>query len=110
MNFQMVKLILEKAEKPEIKFANIHWSIEKSREFQKTSIFALLTMSKPLTVWITTNFGKLLKRQEHQSTLPASWETCLQVKEPQLEMDMEQRTGSKLGKEYIKAIYCHPAI
>ena len=41
--------------------------------------------------------------------LPASWETCMQVKKQQLEWDMEQRTGSKSGKEYIKAVYGHPA-
>ena len=44
----------------------------------------------------------------YQTTLPASWETCMQVKKQQLELDMEQQAGSKLGKEYIKAIYCHP--
>ena len=43
------------------------------------------------------------------SDLPASWETCVQVKKQQLEPDMEQWTGSKLGKEYVKAVYCHPA-
>ena len=52
--------------------ANICWIIEKTREFQKMSISALLTMSKPLTVWITTNCGKFLKRWEYQTTLPAS--------------------------------------
>ena len=62
-------------------------------------------MLKLLTVWIT-NCGKFLKRWEHQNTLPASWEICVQVKKQQLEPDMEQQTGSKLGKEYIKAIYC----
>ena len=45
----------------------------------------------------------------HQTTLPASWEIGMQVKKQQLEPDMEQQTGSKLGKEYFKAIYCHPA-
>ena len=40
---------------------------------------------------------------------PASWEICMQVKKQQLEVDMEQKTGSKLGKEYVKAVYCHPA-
>ena len=45
----------------------------------------------------------------YQTALPASWETCIQVKKQQLELDMEQRTGSKLGKEYIRAVYCHPA-
>ena len=46
---------------------------------------------------------------EYQTTLPASWETCMQVKKQQLQPDMEQWTGSKLGKEYVKAVYCHPA-
>ena len=58
---------------------------------------------------ITTNCGKFLKRWENQTTLLASWEICIQVKKQQLELDMEQQTGSKLGKEYIKAVYCHPA-
>ena len=60
-------------------------------------------------MWTTTNYGKFLKIWEYQATLPASWETCLQVKKQQLELDMEQWTGSKLGKEYVKAVYCHPA-
>ena len=89
--------------------ANIHWIIEKAREFQKTSISALLTMPKPLTVWITINCGKCGKRWEYQTTWPASWETCMQVRKQQLELDMEQQTGSKQENEYIKAIYCHPA-
>ena len=70
---------------------------------------ALSTMTKPLTVWITTNCGKFLKRWEYQTTWPSSWEICMQVRKQQLEPDMEQQTGSKSGKEYIKAVYCHPA-
>ena len=67
-------------------------------------------MQKPLTVWITTNYGKFFKRSgEYQTTLPASWETCMQVKKPQLEPDMEQWTGSKLRKKYIQSVCCHPA-
>ena len=65
-------------------------------------------MLKPLTVWITTNCGKFFKRWEYQTTLPASWEICIQVKQ-QLELVMEQQTGSKSGKEYVKAVYCRPA-
>ena len=68
----MFKLDLAKAEESEIKAANIRWIIKKAREFQKTYTSALLTTPKPLTVWITTNCGKLLKRQEYQTTLPAS--------------------------------------
>ena len=66
-------------------------------------------MQKLLTVWITTNCEKFFKRWEYQTTWPASWETCIQDKKQQLETDMEQQTGSKLGKEYVTAIYCHPA-
>ena len=73
------------------------------------SASASLTMLKPLTVWITTNCGKFWKRWEYQTILPASWEICMQVKKQQLELDMEQQTGSRLGKEYVKAVYCHPA-
>ena len=57
--------------------ANLHWIMEKTKEFQKTSISALLTMPKPLTVWITINCGQFWKRWEYQTTWPASWETCM---------------------------------
>ena len=60
-------------------------------------------------MWITPNCGKFFKRLEYQITLLASYETCMQVKKQQLEPDMEQQTDSKLGKEYVKAVYCHPA-
>ena len=53
--------------------------------------------------------GKFFKRWEYQATWPASWEICMQIKKQQLELDMEQQTGSKSGKEYFKAVYCHPA-
>ena len=60
--------------------ANILWIIEKAREFQKNTYFASFTTLKPLTLWITTNCGKFLKRWEYQTTWPASWETCMQIK------------------------------
>ena len=65
----------------------------------------------PLTILYFLNVAveSLIKRWGNQITLPVSWETCLWVKKQQLELDMEQWTGSKLGKEYIKAVYCHPA-
>ena len=66
-------------------------------------------MLKPLTVWITTNCGKFFKKWEYRTTLPAFCKTCMQVKKQLLELDQEQWTGSKLGKQYIKAVYCHPA-
>ena len=83
--------------------------MEKAREFQKTSISSLLTMPKPLAVWITINCGQFWKRWEYQTTWPASWEICMQVRKQQLELDMEQQTGSKWEKEYVKAVYCHTA-
>ena len=62
-------------------------------------------MPKPLTVWITIYCEKFLKRREKQTTGPASWETYMQVRKQQLELDMEQQTGSKQEKEYVKAVY-----
>ena len=88
--------------------ANIRWIIEKAKSSRKTSTSALLTMPKPMTVWITTNCVKFFKRWEYQTTLSASWEIFVQVKKQQIELSMEQPTGSKLEKEYIKAIYCDP--
>ena len=82
---------------------------KKQENSRKTSTSASLTTLKPLTMWITTNCGKFLKRRGYQTNLPASGEICKQVKKQQLELDMEQQTGSKLGKEYIKAVYCHLA-
>ena len=52
---------------------------------------------------------KILEEMECQTTWPTSWEICMQVKKQQLELDMEQQTGSKSEQEYIKAVYCHPA-
>ena len=72
-------------------------------------IFFFSSMPKPLTVWITIYCGTFFKRWEYQTSWPASWETCMQVRKQQLDLDMEQQTGSKSGKEYVKAVYCHPA-
>ena len=88
--------------------ANIPWIILKDREFQKNIYLALPPMPKILTVWITINCGKFFKRWEYQTTWPASWEICMQIRKQQSELDMKQQTGSKSGKEYVKAVYCHP--
>ena len=100
---------LEKAEESEIKLPTSLESSKKQESPRKISTSDLLTMPKTLTMWITINSGKFFKRWEYQTTWPASWETYMQVKKQQLELDMDQETGSKLGKEYIKAVYCHPA-
>ena len=100
MNYEIpdVQVAFRKGRGTRDQITNIHWIIKKAREFQKTSTFALLTTPKPLTVWITTNCGKFFKRWKYQTTLPTSREICMQVKKQQLELDMEQQTGSKLGR------------
>ena len=72
----MYKLDSEKAEEPEIKLPAFMGSWKKAREFQKKIYFCFIDYAKALTVWITTNHGKFLKRWEYQTTLPASRETC----------------------------------
>ena len=74
MNFQMFKLVLEKAKEPEIKLPTSAGSWKKQESSSKTSISALLTMPKPLTVWITINCGKFWRRWEYQTTWPTSVE------------------------------------
>ena len=90
-NFQMFKLDLENAEEQEVKLPTSAGSSKKQESSRKTSTSALLTKPKPLTVWITTNCGILCKQWEYQTTWPASWETCIQVRK---QLDMEQQTGS----------------
>ena len=92
----MFKLDLEKAEEPEIKLSASIGPLKKQESSRKkTFISALLTMPKHLTACITTNCGKFWKQWEHQTTLPASWVICMQVRKQQLELDMEQQTASK---------------
>ena len=93
-DFQMFKLVLEKAEEPEIKLP-ISTGSSKKEEFQKNVYFCFIDYVKAFHLWITINCGKLFKRWEYQTTLPHSWEICIQVKKQQLELDMEQQTGSK---------------
>ena len=111
MNWELLdpQVVFRKGRVTRDQIANIRCLIENGRKFQKkTSISASLTVLKPFTVWITTYCGKFLKRQEYQTTLTASWEICMQVKKQQLELDMEKWTGSKLRKEYVKAVYSQP--
>ena len=105
VNFQMLKLYLEKAEEPEIKLSTSAGSSKKQESSRKTSISALLTMPKHLCESQQTE--KFLKRWEYQTTWAAFWEICMQVRKQQLELDMEQQTGSNSRKEYVKAVYCH---
>ena len=97
-NFQMFKLDPEKAEEPEIKLPTSAGSQKKQESSRKTSTSASLITLKLLTVWITTNCVKFLKRWEYQTTWAASWEICMQIK-----------NGSKSGKVYVKSVYCYSA-
>ena len=105
--FHIYNLDLEKLEEPEIKLPLIHWIIEKAREIQKSIYFCFSDYTKASDSVVHKNCGKFFKKWEYQATWPAYWEICIQVKKQHLELDMEQQTGSKLGKEYIKAVYCH---
>ena len=74
---------------------NIHWIIEKAREFQQNIYFCFIDYAKAFDCVDHNKLGKILKRWEYQTTWPASWEACMQVRKQQLELDMEQQTGSK---------------
>ena len=89
--------------------ANICWIIEKAREFQKNIYFCFIDYTKAFDC-VDHNCGKFFKRWVYQTILPASWEICMQVRKEQLELDMEQQTGSKSGKEYIKAMCYSPCL
>ena len=108
MNFQMFKLDLKKAEEPEIKLQTSIGSSKKQESSRKASI-SLYWLCQSLWLCGSQQTGKFCKRWEYQTTWPASCEICMQVKKQNLELDMEQQTGSKSEKEYIEAEYCHPS-
>ena len=81
--------------------------MEKAREFQKNIYFCFIDYAKAFDCVYHNKLWKILKEIRIPDHLP-TWETCMQVKKQQLEPDMLQWTGSKLGKECIKAVYCHP--
>jgi len=110
VNYELpdVQAGFEKAEEPEIKLPTSVGS-SKKQEFQKNIYFCFIDYAKAFDCVDHNKLWKFFKRQEYQITWPASWEICMQVKKQQLELDMKQQTGSKSGKEYIKAVYCHPA-
>ena len=103
----MFKLDLKRAEEPEIKLLTPTGSLKKQESSRKTSISALLTMPKPLTVWITTNW-QILQEKGIPDRLTCLLRNLYSGQEA-TELDVEQQTGSKSGKEYVKAVSCHPA-
>ena len=106
---QMYNLDLEKAEEPKIKLPTPAESQKKQENSIKTFTFALLTILNSLTVWIAKKLWKILNETGIANHLTCLLRICMQVKKQQLKLDMEQLSGSKLGKEYVKAVYCHPA-
>ena len=104
----MFKLVLEKSETRD-QIANICWIIKKATEFQKNIYFCFIDYTKAFDCVDHNKLWKFFKKWEYQTTWPAFWKTYMHVKKQQLKLDMEQQTGSKLRKEYVKAVYCHPA-
>ena len=96
MNFHIFVLDFQKSRGTRDQIANIHWIIKKAREFQKN--FCFIDYAKAFDCVDDSKLWKFWKRWEYQTTWPASWEICKQVKKQQLEMDMEQQTGSKTEK------------
>ena len=107
VNFQMFKLNLEKAEKPKIKLPTSIGSLKKW-EFQRNIYFCFIDYAKAFDCVDHNQLWKILQMGTPDH-LTYPWKICMQVRKQQLEMDMEQQTGSKWGKAYIKAVYCHPA-
>ena len=101
VNFQMFKLNLERAEKPAIKLPTFAGS-SKSKRVHKNIYFCFIDYAKAFDCVDHNKLWKILKEMEYETTWSASWETCKQVKKQQLELDTEQQTGSKSGKEYVR--------
>ena len=104
----MYKLNLEKTEEPEIKLLVSVGSQEKQENSRKTSTSPSLTKLKPWTVWITTNW-EILKEMRIPDHLICFLRNLYAGQEATVRTDMEQETGSKSRKEYVKAVYCHLA-
>ena len=109
VKFQVFKLDFKKAEEQRSNCQHpLNHQKKKTREFQKNNSFWFIDFAKSFDCVDHNKLWKIFKKWEYQTTLPTSWETCMQVKKQPLEPDIEQRTGPKLGKEYVKAVYCHP--
>ena len=89
--------------------ANIHWIIEKAREFQKNTYVCFIDYAKTFDCVDHNKLWKILQEMGIPDHLTWLLKICMQVKKQQLKLDMEKQTGSKLEKEYVKAVYCHPA-
>ena len=108
MNFQMFKLYLEKVEELEIKLPTYVGSLKKQESSRKTSISALLTMPKPLTMWITTNW-KILKEMGIPDHLICLLRNLYAGQKATIRTGHGTIDSFQIGKEYVKAVYCHCA-
>ena len=108
INFQNSSWIY-KRHRNQDQIVNICWIIERAREFQKNIYFCFIDYPQSLWLYRSPQTVEVLQEMGIPDHLPSSWEICMQVKKQQLELDMEQQTGSRSGKEYIKAVCCHPA-
>ena len=108
VNLQLFKLDLKRQRNQR---SNCEYLLDhqKIKSIPEKHLLLLNWQHQGLRLWVTTKCGKFFKTWKYQTTLPASWEMCMQVKKQQLELNMEQQTGSKLGKEYVKTVYCHLA-
>ena len=111
MNWELwvVQVAYRKGRRTRDQIANIHWIIEKAREFQKNIYFCFIDYTKPFDPVDDNKLWKIRKEMGIPDHFAYLLRNLLQIKEQQLEPDMQQQTGSKLGKEYVKAVYCHPA-
>ena len=101
--------VLEKAEEPEIKLSTSVGLSKKRESFQKNSYFCFIDYAKAFDYVEHNKLWNILKEMGIPDHLTCLWRNCMQVRKQQLEPDMEQQTGSKSGKEYVKAVCCHPA-
>ena len=106
---QNVQAGLRKGRGTRDQIANIRWIMEKAREFRKNIYFCFIDYAKTFDCVDHNQLWKILKEMGIPDHLTSLLRICMQVRKQQLELDMEQLTDSKLGKEYIKAVYCHPA-
>ena len=105
----MFKLDLEKAEESEIKLPNIRWIIKKAREFQKNIYYCFIDYAKAFDCVHHNKPWKILKEMGIPDHLIHLLRNLVCRSGSKLELDMEQQTGSKYRKEYVKDVYCHPA-
>ena len=109
VNFQMFKLALEKTEEPEIKLPTPVQSSKRAREFQKKIYFCFIDCAKVFDCVDVNKLWKILQVMGISDHLTCLLRNLYAGQEATVELDVEQQTGSKSGKEYLKAVYCHPA-